>query len=90
MWVSIYDLGVSDNEGFTQTILFFFTGKYVIIVFFVAYLQTKQLLGSGWRVEISELMPVVETCLVTFVLCEESEFVSWQFTGKETHIYIYI
>ena len=47
MWVSIYDLGVSDNGGFTQTV-FFFHGKNMINFFFVAYLQTKQLLGSGW------------------------------------------
>ena len=53
----------------------FFHGKNMINFF---------LIGMGWRVEISELMPVVETCLVTSVLCEESEFVSWQFTGKES------
>ena len=84
MWVSIYDLGVSDNGGFTQTV--FFSREKYDQLFFCSPSSNKTAfrIGMGWRVEISELMPVVETCLVTSVLCEESEFVSWQFTGKES------
>ena len=65
---------------------FFFSREKYDQLFFCSLSSNKTAfrIGMGWRVEISELMPVVETCLVTSVLCEESEFVSWQFTGKES------